>query len=278
MIIDGRIIAKEIFDELAKKVAVLKSKNITPHLVVMLVGNDPASSKYVEQKQIKGNEIGAVVTVEHLDSQISEKELLSKIDLINNDKFVHGIIIQRPLPSHINSKRVSEAVIPEKDIDGFNSQTTFTPPIVLSAMRMIEEAVGKNGENLLNLLKHKNIALVGKGEAGGGPIIEYFNKHKIPFAVVDSKTKNPDSITLNADIIITSVGKSNIVNSRNAKKGVILIGIGLYKSENGKLAGDYNEEEIENIASFYTPSPGGMGPVNVAMLLQNLIKAAQSTP
>src|SRR3989344_591388 len=297
MRIDGRKIAEEIYEQLKKKVSKLKEQRIVPHLVVILIGDDPASAKYVEQKYKWGTEIGAKVTVLSLSQTISEQQLIEKVDKLNKDANVHGIIIQRPLPNSISSQTIADIVTPQKDVDGFHPDTPFTPPIVLSALRMLEEA-RKSGQSsnvilsatenpdsrfhendsnpeFLEWLNTKQIVLIGKGEAGGGPIIEYFKTKLVPCQVIDSKTENPDTLTKHADIIITSVGKPNIVRAANIKPGVILVGIGLYKKTDGKLAGDYNEEDIQDITSYYTPSPGGMGPVNVAMLLTNLIKSTR---
>lgn len=267
MKIDGQEIASEILDELKIKVQNLKEKGITPTLAIILVGDNPQSVAYIEQKELKANKIGANVKVLKLDSKVSESELLEGVNELNNDHSIHGIIIQRPVPN-ISSERLDIAVIPEKDVDGFNPSSTFEPPVSEAIIKILR-SVDANFAN-------KKIAIIGKGETGGGPIIKTFQKHGIDFSAVDSKTKDSELIIKSADIIISAVGKSGVLNSKNIKKGAILISVGLHKDENGKLRGDYRGNEIKDIASFYTPTPGGVGPVNVAMLLQNLVQAADS--
>lgn len=268
MIIDGRKIADDILEELKQRIEKLKEKAIFPTLVIILVGDSPQSISYVKQKKLKGEKIGINVIVKNLDSKISNAQLITIIDGLNKDTSVHGIIIQRPLPSQINSGEIDNAVTASKDVDGFNPNSKFELPL---------------GEAIITLLKNtdkdfksKKIAIIGKGPTGGGPVIRTFRKLNIPIKIVDSKTKNPQKITKESDIIISAVGRENAIKTDMIAKNVILISIGLYKGSDEKLHGDYNEEEIEKIASFYTPTPGGVGPVNVAMLLKNLVRACEN--
>lgn len=265
MKIDGKAIAEKIFEELKEKVKKLQNK--IPHLAIILVGNDPASVAYVNQKKIKGEKIGAKITILNSPSTISNSELLTTIEQFNNDSNVHGIIVQQPLPPQIDVERITQTISPKKDVDGFRSNSPFEMPIFM-AVEFIFEYIGCS-------LKNKKIVIIGKGESGGGPIIKGLQKLGISPTIIDSKTKNPTEITKNADIIICAVGKTNVIKSDMIKKGVILISVGLHKKSDGKLTGDYDEDEIKNIASFYTPTPGGIGPINVAMLLKNLIQATE---
>lgn len=262
MIINGRKIAKEVLDELKLRIQNLQ---ITPTLAIILVGDNPQSVAYIEQKELKATRIGAKVVIKKLDEKISENELLSLINDLNNDSSIHGIIVQRPVPN-ISSEKLDNAVTVQKDVDGFNSSSNFEPPIAKAIIKILK-SVDKN-------FASKKIVIIGRGETGGKPIIKTFEKMGIDFSVVDSKTENPQLVIKSADIIISAVGKPNVLNSNNIKKGAILLSVGLHKAPDGKLHGDYDEKEIEQIVSYYTPTPGGVGPVNVACLLENLVEAA----
>jgi len=266
MKIDGTKIANEILEELRLEVEKLRGKNIIPNLAIILVGKDPASIAYVNQKKIKGEKIGAKISIKHISAHVLQMKLLSTIEQLNNDSNVHGIIVQQPLPSQINLKEITQAIDPQKDVDGFHPQSKFQPPISLAVLAILKS----------ESLKNKNIVVIGKGETGGQPIIQTLKKMGVEPTVIDSKTKNPKALTKTADIIISAVGKPNVIRANMVKKGVILISIGLHKGPDGKLHGDYDEEKIKDIASFFTPTPGGVGPVNVAMLLKNLIESTDS--
>jgi methylenetetrahydrofolate dehydrogenase (NADP+)/methenyltetrahydrofolate cyclohydrolase len=278
MKIDGKEISNKIFKKLKPTINKLKEQEIIPHLAIILIDKDPASVAYVNQKEIKGKLIGAKISVENLPSDTSEKKLLTVIKQLNDDNNIHGIIIQRPLPKNINSNNVSIAVDPKKDVDGFHPNSNFQPPIALAVLRILKVIYPSLASPSLarsHLAKLK-VVVVGKGETGGKPIIKMLKQMGIEPQVIDSKTPNKEAITKAADIIISAVGKSNVVKPEMLKKGVILIGVGLHKGNDGKLHGDYDEEKIKKIASFYTPTPGGVGPINVAMLLKNLVKAAEN--
>lgn len=267
MIIDGRKIAGEILDELKNRVEKLKSKGITPHLAIILVGKDPQSESYVSQKELKGTKIGAKISVKRLALSVKTQKLLRTIEQLNNDSNVHGIIVQRPLPPHISSEEIDKAVIPAKDVDGFHPDSPYRPPIAAAVLKILESI----DKNFLN----KKIVVIGKGKTGGGPIIKSLIKLGAYVQVVDSSTPNSSFIIHHSEIIISSVGKQDIVKPEMIKDGVFLISVGLNKGKDDKLHGDYEEEKIKDIALYYTPTPGGVGPVNVACLLQNLVKAAE---
>ena len=291
MRIDGKEIAEQIFKNLKERVGKLKNKGILPHLVIILVGEDPASKAYVRQKEIKTEEIGAKVTTHHLPKKISQRKLLSLVDKLNKDDKIHGLIVQIPLPSHINDDIVSTSVSPQKDIDSFNPNSQFKMPLAEAVLKILQEVSRETYEtkeapfvssgssvpsvSFVNWLKSKKIVVVGKGKTGGKPTIEMLENLGAKPEVIDSKTKDPRTLTKNADIIISAVGRPNIITSQMIKKGVSLISVGLHKGEDGKLHGDYEEDDIKNKALFYTPTPKGVGPVNVAMLLENLITGAE---
>ncbi|MBI3092694.1 MAG: bifunctional 5,10-methylenetetrahydrofolate dehydrogenase/5,10-methenyltetrahydrofolate cyclohydrolase [Candidatus Levybacteria bacterium] len=279
MRVDGRAIAQSILDDLKNRRENLKKKGVTPHLVIILIGNDPASGAYVQQKILKANEIGVKVTLVNYESRITNQELITTIEQWNNDNNVHGIIVQRPLPKHIDSEQIAQAVDPKKDVDGFHPESKLEMPLSIAVLRILEHIFSsskKSSHNFINWLKEKSIVIIGKGEAGGKPIINKLRTLGVQPLIIDSKTTNPEVIIKKADIIISAVGKPNIVRSEIIKKGTILISVGLYKGGDEKLHGDYNEEKIKDIASFYTPTPGGVGPVNVACLLENLVIAAET--
>lgn len=296
MKIDGREIAETLYEDLRKRVAKLQKNGILPHLAVLLVGDDPSSKAYVLQKQIKGKHINAEVSVMTFDKDVTEKTLVEKIKKFNIDPMTHGIIVQRPLPSQINNETIDNITDPKKDVDGFlPTSRRFKPPVALAVIKIIEEVYsssdwkesrslgdnssrhGSNNKEFLEWLSQQNIVVLGQGKTGGGPTIRYLQELGYNVTVIRSKTEHKEELTKKADIIISAVGKANAVTPQMLKKDVILISIGMHKGDDGKLHGDYDEESISNIASFYTPSPGGVGPVNVAMLLSNLIAAAENS-
>lgn len=282
MKLSGREISEKLYGELKTRVEKLKKKNITPHLVVILVGENPASIAYVTQKQKKGEEIGAKVTILQYPTKVTTEELIEKVNLLNGDPYVHGILIQRPLPKHIDVEKLELITDPEKDTDGFHPESPYVLPLPLAVIKILEETYLKINQKtklgtaaFIQWLQEKNIVIMGKGPTGGGPIITYLKNISVYPQVIDSKTKSPEKLMKKADIIISAVGKENAVKKEDIKKGVILISVGINRGENNKLHGDYDVETIKDIASYYTPTPGGVGPVNVAMLWENLLAATE---
>lgn len=292
MKIDGKEIADKIYKDLENRVGDLKKKNMIPHLVVILVGENPASVAYVTLKQKKGEAIGAKITILRYNTDITTEELVEKVKLLNIDPFVHGILIQRPLPLQIDVEKLENITNPEKDVDGFHPDSPYTLPLPLAVVRILEEVfyssseganmiessgsrLRSNNKLFLDWLTSQNIVVLGKGPTGGGPIIKLLNKLGSKPSVIDSKTENRKELMQEADIIIGSVGRENVIEPQDIKKGVILIGVGILRGEDGKLKGDYDPEKIKDIAGYYTPTPGGVGPVNVAMLMENLITATE---
>ena len=282
MRIDGKHIAQEILEDIKKRVEKLKEKNIFPHLHIITLTTDSASQAYVSQKKLKGGEIGAKITVESLDPTTNTEELIAKIGKLNNDNNVHGIIIQRPLPQHIDESLIANSINPKKDVDGFHPNSKFSPPITQAVLKILEKIhsstprVDIQNLDFVNWLKSKKISVVGRGVTAGGPIIKTLVKIGVQPLTVASQTQNRAEILKNSDIIISAVGKANIIKKSDIKKGAILVGVGMFKGRDGKFHSDYEEDDIKDIASFYTPTPGGVGPVNVAMLLSNLVKAAEN--
>lgn len=273
MKIDGKEIAADILKDLKSRVEKLKEKGITPHLYIILLSDDPSSASYVKQKLLRGEEIGVKITVDKENPQITTGSLIGKIVKLNTDSSVHGVIVQRPMPEHLDEKKIEEAIVSEKDVDGFNPDSKFGVPVALAVLEILKRI---SNQKLEEWLKSKNITVVGRGLTAGRPIINTLEKMGIKPQVISSGTTNREKILRNSDIIISAVGKPEIISDKDLKKGVILIGVGLHLEKDNKFHGDYDEEEIKDIASFYTPTPGGVGPVNVAMLMKNLVEAAEN--
>lgn len=268
MKIDGRQIASGILDSLKPQVEKLKQKGIVPTLAIILIGNDENSKSYIKQKQLKADEIGAQIKLFHFEST-SEEELLNLIDKLNADVSIHGIIVQRPLPAEFNREKISLAINPEKDVDGFNPQSSFDAPVAEAVIEILK-SIGQTN------LSNKKIVVLGKGETAGKPIINLLDKMELDFKVIDRSTENPDEEIRSADIIISAVGKEGVIKPEDLSSNQILIGVGLFPMD-GKLKGDYEEAEVENKVAYFTPTLGGVGPINVACLLGNLISATENS-
>lgn len=269
MKIDGRSIAQEILDNLRAQTQNLKEKGITPTLAIILMGDNEASTMYVKQKKLKAEEIGAEVKIFQFAAGVTNEEIESQIKKLDSDPKINGIILQRPAPAQIKVEELEEFISPRKEIDGFGQDSVYPVPVAEAVWRMLLTVENEQE------LQTKSFAVLGKGETAGLPIINYLNKQGIKPAVVDSKTENRGEVIKNSEIVISAVGKENTLRANELKKGAILIGVGLSSNSEGKLVGDFNQEEIESVVSAYSPTPGGVGPVNVAILLENLISSAQ---
>lgn len=271
MRIDGKQIASEIISSLKERVDKLKEKGITPHFLIVMLIDDAQTESYIKQKLLRTEEIGAVAIVKRLPSTTTQEELLRIIEDANKDKKINGIIVQRPMPKQIDEDVIAGAVMPEKDIDGFNPSSRFGVPVAIAVIEILKRIGIENFEN-------KKISVIGKGITAGKPTIEHFKKLGVEPNVIDSKTteEQKKEILGNSDIVISAVGKK-VINPEYLKQGSVVIGIGMHVNEMGKLKGDYEEDEIKDIVSYYTPTPGGIGPVNVTMLMQNLVEASELT-
>lgn len=273
MKIDGRLIASEIKENLKSYILNLKSRKIIPHLAVVLVGSDPGSKAYVNQKIIVGKDLGVKVS---LFSPSQLDQLVKLVQSLNSDPSVHGIIIQRPTPLLISNSQLDQLVQSGKDVDGFHPHSPFTPPIALAVLKILSHVFQLDQlDKLAKSLSSKSLLIIGRGETGGKPIANTFKKLHIPYTVAHSKTENLERLTKSADIIISCVGKPNIVRRQMLSKKAILIGVGMHADAASRLKGDYEEDEVKDTVSLYTPIPGGVGPVNVACLFENLIKATK---
>ena len=269
MLINGREIASSIEKSLIKNIARLKSSGIVPNLAVVLIGNDPGSLKYVAQKIKTGKNLEITVSLFRFTSSAGPSEIKMLIKKLNADRNIQGIIIQRPVPVGIPDEHLSKLVSPEKDVDGFHPVSLFDPPIALAVIAILKSIHPKFFQRWL--IK-KNILIIGRGVTAGKPIAKHFEKLNLNFTIAHSQTVNFGSLVTCADILISCVGKSNIVRHQMLKKTAILIGVGLHP-EDLKLKPDYNQDKISDRVAYYTPVPGGVGPVNVAMLFKNLVRA-----
>lgn len=270
-LLDGKKLANKIRGELAKKV---KENELKPNLAVILCGNNEASKIYVNIKSRYCKEVGIDFQEYYLSEDVSEKELLELIEKLNNDKKVNGILVQYPVPKHINLQKVASKILPEKDVDGFNpynigllniGNPNFIPCTPYGVMKLLEE---------YNIdLVGKKAVIIGRSNVVGKPMAECLLNAGATITVCHSKTKDLKAELLNADIIISSAGKRNLVTADMVKDGAIVIDVGTNRDENGKICGDVDYENVKNKASYITPNPGGVGPMTVAMLLNNVVKA-----
>lgn len=278
MIIDGKQLANDILEGLKIRVSRLKKKGITPTLAVILMGDDSSSVAYIRQKELKAKEIGAEIKIYKFAKDISEEKVEALVKKLDADRSIHGIILQRPAPPQINTDKLVEFISPQKEVDGFGLGSPYDIPVAKAVFIMLEKAFRNlNAETtFLDWLKTKKIVVLGKGETAGMPIIHRFIKLGVQPLIIDSKTQNREELIKNADVLVSAVGKINIIDTNLLKKGVILIGVGLSANDEDKIRGDYDMDKVSEIASFYSPTPGGVGPVNVSCLMKNLVKATEN--
>ncbi|MDH4227053.1 MAG: bifunctional methylenetetrahydrofolate dehydrogenase/methenyltetrahydrofolate cyclohydrolase FolD [Deltaproteobacteria bacterium] len=278
-IIDGKAVAESIREALKNEVAAMKAAhNVTPGLAVVLVGEDPASKVYVKNKGIACEKAG-IRSVQHtLSADTSEESLLKLIKELNADKEVHGILVQLPLPKHINSDKILETIAPEKDSDGFHpynvgrlmtGRPTFEPCTPLGVMKLIE-ASGIE-------LSGKDAVIIGRSNIVGKPMAMMLLQKNATVSICHSKTKDLEKKVLAADVVVAAIGKAEFVKGSWIKEGAVVIDVGINRTAEGKLVGDVEYEAAKKRASFITPVPGGVGPMTIAMLLRNTVDAAART-
>lgn len=273
-IIDGKKLAKEIREKLKLKSNELKEKGINPKLAVIMVGDDKASQVYVKNKSKACNEIGIEFEEFILDKDIRQDELINLIEKLNNDDNIHGILLQSPIPAHLDINEAFKTINPEKDVDGFNpvnigklclNQDTFVSCTPYGIMKMFEA---------YNIdLTGKNITIIGRSNIVGKPLIQCCLNKNATVTVCHSKTKDLKEHTKNADVVISAIGKSKFVTEDMIKSGAVVIDVGTNRGEDGKITGDVDFENVSKKASYITPVPGGVGPMTIAMLMNNVIKA-----
>lgn len=280
MLLDGRTVANHILEDLADRIHILLgTKGFAPHLAVVRVGDNPETMSYIAQKEKKGKEIGVVVSVYNHPGSISQEKLQESVDFLQKDEAIHGIILQLPISEHLDAEKIINSIDPSKDVDGFSKHSPFEVPIASAIFKLLEIPMMKEtvetGDSYNEWLISKNIVVMGKGKTGGMPIIEALRERAVEPVIIDSTTQNPQELTKKADIIITAVGKKGILTKNMVKKDVILLNVGMTRGTDEKFYGDYDEDEMKDIASWYTPTPGGVGPVNVACLMENVVIAAE---
>ena len=277
VIIDGKALAKKIRENLKKECEELKQKGIIPKLAVIMVGNNPASKVYVKNKSKACEEIGIKFEEYLLDENITQKELINLIEKLNKDNTIHGILLQSPIPEQLDINEAFRKISPEKDVDGFNpvnvgklvlNQDTFVSCTPYGIMKMFEA---------YNIdLTGKNVTIIGRSNIVGKPLIQCCLNKNATVTICHSKTKELKEHTKKADILIAAIGKSKFITEDMVKKDAVVIDVGINRDENGKLTGDVDFENVEKKASFITPVPGGVGPMTIAMLMNNVLKATKN--
>ena len=277
-IIDGKLISAQIKDELKEKTAALKAKGIEVTLAVVLVGEDPASQVYVRNKKMACEYIGYRSLSYELPETTTQDELLKLIEEVNGRGDVDGILVQMPLPAHINEKAVIDAIDPAKDVDGFH-------PMNVGALCIGEKGfVSCTPAGIIQLLKRgcegkidiagKECVIVGRSNIVGKPMALLMLRENATVTVAHSKTKDLKEVCRRADILIAAVGKAGMITGDYVKEGAVVIDVGINRNADGKLCGDVAYEEVKEIASAITPVPGGVGPMTIAMLMNNCYEAA----
>ncbi len=285
MKIDGKAIADKILSNLSQEVGKLKERGMVPTLAVILVGDNPASLSYIKQKQKAAEQIGAKIELCHVSSVTSQEELKKLVEKYNNDPNIHGIIVQRPLPAPLENSSIVRTIEPSKDVDGFVPNSPFTVPVAKAVLTILEEVFNlekshpasriPHNVSFADWLKTQCSVVIGRGETAGKPITNTLGERGCMISVVHSKSGDPTEVIKKMNIVVSCVGKERVVTAPMLAPNTILIGVGIWRDETGKLRGDYEEDEIKDVTAYYTPTPGGVGPVNVACLMQNLVLAAQ---
>ena len=275
-LIDGNALAKTIRAEVAGRTAALKASGVNPALSIILVGEDPASQVYTKHKVNDSTETGLAATLETYPADMSEAALLDRIRALNDDPKVHGILVQLPLPRHMDSQKVIETISPAKDVDGFHVASAgalmtgapgFWPCTPYGCMKMLE-SIGYD-------LRGKHAVVIGRSNIVGKPMAMMLLAKSATVTICHSATQDLAAFTRQADVIVAAVGKRNILTAGMVKPGAVVIDVGMNRKEDGKLAGDVDFDGVKEVAGWITPVPGGVGPMTRAMLLVNTLEAAE---
>ena len=275
-LIDGKAIAQAFRQELALRVARLAERGVTPGLAVVIVGDDPASKVYVRNKALACEQAGMRSRVHALPAATSEAQLIDFVERLNADPAVHGILVQLPLPKHVRSLAVIEAIAAEKDVDGFHfrnlgalvvGEPAFYPCTPWGVMKMLEhESVPIEG---------RHAVVVGRSNIVGKPMALMLLHASATVTVCHSRTPDLAAVTRQADILVAAVGKARMIEASMVKPGAVVVDVGINRMPDGKLAGDVDFDAVSRVASAITPVPGGVGPMTIAMLLGNTVKSAE---
>ncbi|MEB2629873.1 bifunctional methylenetetrahydrofolate dehydrogenase/methenyltetrahydrofolate cyclohydrolase FolD [Peribacillus frigoritolerans] len=275
-IINGKEIAESVRQEISKEVQQLREKNIVPGLAVILVGDNQASQTYVRNKQKACEDLGMHSVLIKKPAELSQEELIQSIAELNQDDSIHGILVQLPLPGHIQEKAIIEAISPEKDVDGFHpinigrmmtGQDAFLPCTPYGVMVMLDYIDYD--------LEGKHVVIVGRSNIVGKPAGQLFLNANATVTYCHSRTKDLAYYTKQADVVVAAVGKRDTITSDHIKEGAIVIDVGMNRNDEGKLCGDVAFDEVKNKASYITPVPKGVGPMTITMLMKNTVKSAQ---
>jgi methylenetetrahydrofolate dehydrogenase (NADP+) / methenyltetrahydrofolate cyclohydrolase len=275
-IINGKEIAESVRQEISKEVQQLREKNIVPGLAVILVGDNQASQTYVRHKQKACEDLGMHSVLIKKPAELSQEELIQSIAELNQDDSIHGILVQLPLPGHIQEKAIIEAISPEKDVDGFHpinigrmmtGQDAFLPCTPYGVMVMLEYIDYD--------LEGKHVVIVGRSNIVGKPAGQLFLNANATVTYCHSRTKDLAYYTKQADVVVAAVGKRDTITSDHIKEGAIVIDVGMNRNDEGKLCGDVAFDEVKDKASYITPVPKGVGPMTITMLMKNTVKSAQ---
>lgn len=277
ILMDGKQLAKKIRTNLKKECEELKEKGINPKFAVIMVGNDSASKIYVKSKSKACEEIGIEFEEFLLEEDITQEKLESLIEELNQNEKVHGILVQSPIPKNLDVNRAFEKIAPEKDVDGFNSanvgklalnRDTFVSCTPYGIMKIFEEyKIDLTG---------KEVVIVGRSNIVGKPLIQCVLNKNATVTVCHSKTKNLAEHTKRADVLIAAIGKPHFITADMVKENAVVIDVGINRTEEGKILGDVEFETVEKKVEYITPVPGGVGPMTIAMLMNNVIKAARN--
>jgi methylenetetrahydrofolate dehydrogenase (NADP+) / methenyltetrahydrofolate cyclohydrolase len=275
-LIDGNALSKQLRAEVAQRAAALAARGITPGLAVVLVGENPASQVYVRNKVKACQDNGLHSVLEQYPATLSEADLLARVEALNNDPAIHGILVQLPLPAHIDAQKVIESISPAKDVDGFHvasagalmvGQPGFWPCTPYGCMKMLE-SIGYD-------LKGKHAVVIGRSNIVGKPMALMLLQKNATVTICHSGTQDLKAMTLQADVIVAAVGKRNVLTADMVKPGAIVIDVGMNRNDEGKLCGDVDFDGVKEVAGYITPVPGGVGPMTITMLLVNTLEAAE---
>ena len=277
-IIDGNALAQHWREQVARDCVALQARGVKPGLAVLLVGDNPASQVYVRNKVKACEQAGLHSVLEQLPADLSESDLLARVEALNRDPLIHGILVQLPLPAHIDAHKVIEAIDPAKDVDGFHVASAgalmtgmpgFWPCTPHGCMKMLE-SIGYP-------LSGKHAVVIGRSNIVGKPMALMLLAQNATVTICHSRTVNLKAITLQADVIVAAVGQRNTVTADMVKPGAVVIDVGMNRNEAGKLCGDVDFEAVRQVAGHITPVPGGVGPMTIAMLLVNTLESARRT-
>ena len=275
-LLNGKELAQKLQQEMTQEVTELKKKGLQPGLAVILVGEDPASQVYVRNKERAANNIGMYSVVYRLPETTSEADLIAKIEELNHDDKVHGILVQLPLPKHINEDLVLDTIDSAKDVDGFhpmNLGNLFAgkPTMIPCTPAGIMELIKLSGMDLAG----KNAVIIGRSNIVGKPMAHLLLQANATVTICHSKTKDLPKVAKQADVLVVAIGRANFVTADFVKEGAVVIDVGINRDENNKLTGDVKFDEVAPLTSFITPVPGGVGPMTITMLMRQTIDAAK---